>query len=79
MNIMKRSEGDVRPEDHAADIEQLLRAIQTRTSGEVKEWMDSDTQPARPRPEATNPAAGSELADAFELDIHDYSSNELNR
>ncbi|WP_237680806.1 DUF2525 domain-containing protein [[Erwinia] mediterraneensis] len=76
---MKRSEGNVRPEDHAADIEQLLQAIQTRTSGEIREWMDSDAAQPRPRPEATNPAAGCELADAFELDIHDYSSNELNR
>ncbi|RWR03928.1 hypothetical protein ED28_02765 [[Pantoea] beijingensis] len=60
------------------DVEALLGAIQERTSGDVKEYVDNEDAH---RVEVDGTAYGSytELAEAFELDIRDYTITEVNR
>ncbi len=60
------------------DVEALLQAIHQRTSGEVQESTASE--------QTHGLSVGgiaydsySELAQAFELDIHDYAITEVNR
>lgn len=60
------------------DVDALLEAIQKRTSGEVKEFMEVEDA----HRVTVNGAAYdsySELAEAFELDIRDFASSEVNR
>ena len=60
------------------DVDALLEAIQKRTSGEVKEFMEAEDAH---RVTVNGAAYGSysELAEAFELDIRDFASSEVNR
>jgi Protein of unknown function (DUF2525) len=72
MNTIKVNSDSVNREI-GSDVETMLQAIHLRTSGEVKSYMDSEHTP-HPRY-----VAYSELAEAFELDIRDYASYEVNR
>ena len=60
------------------DVEALLQAIHQRTSGEVQELIDNE-QSHRVSVGGIAYDSYSELAQAFELDIHDYAITELNR
>ncbi|EFM17953.1 MULTISPECIES: DUF2525 domain-containing protein [unclassified Pantoea] len=66
---MQHSEGQ--PSDLQVDIEGLLTAIQARTSGEIREYMDQDQQP-RVEVEGRVFHSYTELAEAFEIDISNY-------
>jgi len=66
---MQHSEGH--PSDLQVDIEGLLTAIQARTSGEIREYMDQDQQP-RLEVEGRVFHSYTELAEAFEIDISNY-------
>ncbi|MFB4409931.1 DUF2525 domain-containing protein [Pantoea sp. ANP04] len=66
---MQHSEGQ--PSDLQVDIEGLLTAIQARTSGEIREYMDQDQQP-RLEVESRVFHSYTELAEAFEIDISNY-------
>ena len=76
MNTIKVNSDSVKREI-GSDVETMLQAIHLRTSGEVKSYMDSEHMP--PAPEGRGYVAYSELAEAFELDIRDYASYEVNR
>lgn len=78
MNRVPSSDNQTSQES-AGEIERLLQAIQLRTSGGMKVWMDNEPPFSRPLSGRIPEKAGSELADAFELDIHDCSSSEVNR
>ncbi|MGK3144326.1 DUF2525 domain-containing protein [Pantoea sp. C2G6] len=69
---------DLHPADLNIDVEGLLEAIHARTSGEVREFMDQD-QPPRLEVEGRVFHSYTELAEAFEIDIGDYRSGEINR
>ena len=60
------------------DVEALLEAIQKKTSGEVKEFMEAEHAH---RVKVNDQAFDSytELAEAFELDIRDFTITEVNR
>lgn len=60
------------------DVEALLQAIQEKTSGEVKEYMESG-HPQRVNIAGESYGSYTELAGAFELDIHDFTITEVNR
>ncbi|WP_338556681.1 YodD family peroxide/acid resistance protein [Erwinia sp. E_sp_B04_7] len=60
------------------DIEALLEAIHDRSSGEVKEFMEAG-QGQKVSVDGRNYHSYTELADAFELDIRDFTVAELNR
>ena len=60
------------------DIEALLEAIHDRSGGEVKEFMDAG-QTQKVRVDGRDYHSYTELADAFELDIRDFSVSEINR
>ncbi len=60
------------------DVDALLDAIQKRTSGEVKEFMDAE-QAHRVRVNGEAYDSYTELAEAFELDIRDFAISEVNR
>lgn len=60
------------------DVEALLEAIQDRSSGEVKEFMDNE-QARKVRVDGREYRSYTELADAFELDIRDFTVSEVNR
>ena len=66
---MQHSEGQ--PSDLQVDIEGLLTAIQARTSGEIREYMDQDQQP-RLEVEGRVFHSYTELAESFEIDISNY-------
>jgi len=66
---MQHSEGQ--PSDLQVDIEGLLTAIQARTSGEIREYMDQGQQP-RLEVEGRVFHSYTELAEAFEIDISNY-------
>lgn len=66
---MQHSEGQ--PSDLQVDIEGLLTAIQARTSGKIREYMDQDQQP-RVEVEGRVFHSYTELAEAFEIDISNY-------
>ncbi|WP_428943395.1 YodD family peroxide/acid resistance protein [Pantoea sp. FN060301] len=57
------------------DIEALLEVIETRSSGEVKEFVDNH----RVWVDGREYHSYTELADAFELDIRDFAVTEVNR
>jgi hypothetical protein len=58
------------------DVDALLEAIQKRTSGEVKEFME---HVHRVKVNGAAYDSYTELAEAFELDIRDFASSEVNR
>lgn len=58
------------------DVDVLLEAIQKRTSGEVKEFMEAEH---RVKVNGAAYDSYTELAEAFELDIRDFASSEVNR
>ncbi|QDY42303.1 DUF2525 domain-containing protein [Candidatus Pantoea soli] len=60
------------------DVDALLDAIQRKTSGEVKEFMDAEDAH---RVHVNGRAFDSytELAEAFEMDIRDFTIAEVNR
>jgi len=60
------------------DVEALLAAIEKRSSGEVQEFVANEDAH---RVEVNGKKYGSysELAEAFELDIRDFSISEVNR
>lgn len=60
------------------DVDALLEAIQKRTSGEVKEFMEAE-HAHRIKVNGAAYDSYSELAEAFELDIRDFASSEVNR
>jgi hypothetical protein len=60
------------------DVDALLEAIQKKTSGEVKEFMETEhAHRVRVNGEAYD--SYIELAEAFELDIRDFAITEVNR
>ena len=65
----QRSEGQ--PSDLQVDVEGLLAAIQARTSGEIREYMDQGQTP-RLEVEGQVYHSYTELAEAFEIDISNY-------
>lgn len=73
MNTIKVNSDSVKREI-GRDVETMLQAIHLRTSGEVKSYMDSEHTA-----QGRGYVAYSELAEAFELDIRDYASYEVNR
>lgn len=77
MNTIKVNSDSVKREI-GSNVETMLQAIHLRTSGEVKSYMDSEPTP-QARAENRGYVAYSELAEAFELDIRDYASYEVNR
>ncbi|WP_312242599.1 DUF2525 domain-containing protein [Pantoea sp.] len=77
MNVIREKRDGAKPEI-GSDVEAMLQAIHVRTSGEVKIHMDSDHAQLL-RAGNRNAVAYSELAEAFELDIHDHASWEVNR
>ncbi|KIC87220.1 DUF2525 domain-containing protein [Pantoea agglomerans] len=76
----EKQHGDAQPSDLQIDVEGLLAAIQARTSGEVREYMEQE-QEQTPRLEVEGRVfhSYSELAEAFEIDICDYRAYEANR
>ncbi|MFV9686743.1 DUF2525 domain-containing protein [Pantoea graminicola] len=74
----EKQHSDGQPSELKVDIEGLLAAIQARTSGEVRDYME---QEQAPRLEADGRIfhSYSELAEAFEIDICDYRASEANR
>lgn len=60
------------------DVEALLQAIHQRTSGEIQEFVASE-QAHQINVGGFTYDAYRELAQAFELDIHDYAITEVNR
>lgn len=70
-----------RDSDHpeiGSDVEIMLQAIQRHTSGEIKLHMDNAHAPSA-RSEEAGRFDCRELGEAFELDVHDYASCEVNR
>ena len=69
---------DMPASDLKVDVEGLLAAIQAKTSGEIREYME---QGQMPRLEVKGQIFHSytELAEAFEIDICDYRAYEANR
>jgi len=62
----------------AIDVDALLKAINEISESEVRPVVDAD-EPNRVSVNGHDYHTYSELADAFELDIHDFSVNEVNR
>ncbi|MBP2167171.1 hypothetical protein J2125_000363 [Erwinia toletana] len=60
------------------DVEALLEAIQRRASGEVQDFIESDDA-HHFKVDGRAYHSCSELAEAFELDIRDFSISEVNR
>ena len=60
------------------DVDALLKAINEISESEVRPVVDGD-EPNRVSVNGHDYHTYSELADAFELDIHDFSVNEVNR
>ncbi|MCZ4058115.1 DUF2525 domain-containing protein [Pantoea sp. LMR881] len=60
------------------NVEALLEAIQAKTSGDVREYMETE-HAYRVAVDGQHFESYSELAEAFELDIRDYTSCEVNR
>lgn len=60
------------------DVEGLLAAIQAKTSGEIREYMEQGQMP-RLEVEGQIFHSYTELAEAFEIDICDYRAYEANR
>lgn len=60
------------------DIDALLEAIHDRSSGEVKTFIDSDNAP-QVEVDGRGYKSWTDLADAFELDIHDFTVIEASR
>lgn len=60
------------------DVEALLEAIQRRSSGDVQEFTEQE-HAHRVRVDGIDYNSYTELAEAFELDIRDYSISEINR
>lgn len=60
------------------DVEALLQAIHEKTSGDVKEHMEGE-QAHQVEVDGRHYASYSELAEAYELDIRDFSISEVNR
>ncbi|KOC88738.1 YodD family peroxide/acid resistance protein [Winslowiella iniecta] len=60
------------------DVEALLDAIQRRSSGEVQEFVANEDA-HRVDVNGRQYNSYSELAEAFELDIRDFSISEVNR
>lgn len=60
------------------DVDALLAAINEISESEVTRVSDSD-DPHRVSIDGRTWHTYSELAEAFELDIHDFSVNEVNR
>lgn len=60
------------------DVDALLEAIQKKMSGEVQEFMQAeDAHRVKVNGEAFD--SYTELAEAFELDIRDFTITEVNR
>lgn len=74
----KKKHSAAQPSALQVDVEGLLAAIQTRTSGERQEYMEQN-QPPPPGAEGQRYPSCSELAEAFEIDICDYRACEANR
>lgn len=77
MTIAKEYSDNVQREVNI-DVEALLEAIQDRSSGEVKEFMDND-RAHKVRVDGREYRSYTELADAFEIDIRDFTVSEVNR
>lgn len=60
------------------DVEALLEAIQKKTAGEVKEFMEAE-HAHRVNVDGKAYDSYTELAEAFELDIRDFTVTEVNR
>jgi hypothetical protein len=67
----EKQHSEDQPSDLQVDIEGLLAAIQARTSGEIREYMDQG-QPPRLEVEGQVFHSYTELAEAFEIDISHY-------
>jgi len=61
------------------DVDALLEAIQVKTSGDVRDYMDFDPSHRGIKRDSRHFEAYTEIAEAFELDIHDCTSSEMNR
>ncbi|MDH2066302.1 DUF2525 domain-containing protein [Pantoea sp. GD03673] len=74
----EKQHSDAQSSDLKVDVEGLLAAIQAKTSGEIRDYME---QGQLPRVEVEGQVFHSytELADAFEIDICDYRAYEANR
>lgn len=60
------------------DVDALLAAINEISESEVRR-ADSPDEPARVSIDGRDYHTWTELADAFELDIRDFSASEVNR
>lgn len=60
------------------DVDALLAAINEISEGEAKHT-DNEHAPQRISVDGRTRHSYTELADAFELDIHDFSVSEVNR
>ncbi|KGD75866.1 DUF2525 domain-containing protein [Pantoea vagans] len=69
---------DMPASDLKVDVEGLLAAIQAKTSGEIREYMEQGQMP-RLEVESQIFHSYTELAEAFEIDICDYRACEANR
>ncbi|GME30598.1 hypothetical protein CRM79_21500 [Pantoea agglomerans] len=69
---------DMPASDLQVDVEGLLAAIQAKTSGEIREYMEQSQMP-RPEVEGQIFHSYTELAEAFEIDICNYRAYEANR
>lgn len=67
-----------RPQHADVDVDALLAAINEISESEISR-AGNDEDPLRVRVGGNSYHSLSELADAFELDIHDFSSLECNR
>ncbi|MDW8846701.1 YodD family peroxide/acid resistance protein [Erwinia sp. MMLR14_017] len=69
---------DIVQREVSIDIEALLEAIHDRSTGEVTTFTD-DKQAHKVRVDGREYHSYTELADAFELDIRDFTVSEVNR
>jgi len=74
----EKHDSKAQPAELRVDMEGLLAAIQARTSGEIRDYMEPGPSPRR---EADGQVfrSGSELGEAFEIDISDCRACEAHR
>jgi len=77
MGTAKQNGDDIQREVKV-DVDALLDAIQSRSSGEVQEFMANEDA-HRLQVQGKEYGSYSELVEAFELDIRDFSISEVNR
>lgn len=73
-----KPDGDGARRDAGIDVDALLAAINEISESEVRR-VDGEDDPQRVSVDGRSFHTYTELAEAFELDIRDFSTSELNR